>query len=201
MATTQTPSIGLDGQTVNQLDTSTIPVIVDAETRRAAKSQATLGSLLNLGNNSESEKKVTVGSICLGEGLPPVPAKLVKKIRRGDFIKMYELLPDLWLQADDREAGTHSGKYCRVMDVKVWAQCFASYIRVVAVNEPERVADLLGYMINIIRASQDFEGSAWVTYDDTFRRQAANNKEKIWSNINTFLFLLFHKQSPNQQEV
>ena len=82
---------------------------------------------------------------------------------------MYELVPDLWLQADDREAGTRSSKRHRVMDIKVWAQCFASYIRVVAVNEPERVADLLGCMIkmiNIIRASQDFEGSAWVTYDD-----------------------------------
>ena len=103
---------------------------------------------------------------------------------------MYELLPDLWLQADDREAGICSGKRRRVMDIKVWAQCFANYIRVVAVNEPEKVADLLSYMIDIIRASQDFEGSAWVTYDDTFRRQVANNKEKIWSNINTSLFLL-----------
>ena len=81
MVTTQTPSIGLDGRSVNQLVTSTIPVIVDAETRLAAKIQATLGSLLNLGNNSESEKQVTVGSICLGEGLLPVPAKLEKKER------------------------------------------------------------------------------------------------------------------------
>ena len=79
MVTTQTPSIGLNGQTMNQLDTLTIPVIVDTETRLAAKSQATLGSLFNLGNNSEGEKQVTVGSICLGEGLPPVPAKLVEK--------------------------------------------------------------------------------------------------------------------------
>lgn len=56
------------------------------------------------------------------------------------------------------------------MDIKVWVQCFASYVRVMAVTEPEKVADRLGYMINIIRASQDFEGSPWVTYDDTFRR-------------------------------
>ena len=76
------------------------------------------------------------------------------------------------------------------MDIKVWVQCFASYVKIVAVNEPERVADLLGYMISIIKASQDFAGSAWVTYDDMFRRQAANDKENICSNINTSLFSL-----------
>ena len=32
----------------------------------------------------------------------------------------------------------------------------------ISVNELERVDDLLGYMINIIRASQDFK-PAWVT--------------------------------------
>ena len=31
--------------------------------------------------------------------------------------------------------------------------------------------DLLNYMINIIRASQDFLGSDWLRYDETFRRQ------------------------------
>ena len=52
------------------------------------------------------------------------------------------------------------------MNVKVWDQYFASYIRVVAVNEHERVADLQGYMANIIRVSQDFKGS-WITYNTT----------------------------------
>ena len=35
-----------------------------------------------------------------------------------------------------------------------------------AMNDPERVADLMDYMTNIIRASQDFESLEWVTYDD-----------------------------------
>lgn len=153
-------------------------------------SMATLGSLLNPGLIPESQKQAVTGSICLGEGLPPVPAKLVERIGKGEFIEMHELLPDLWLQAVDRETNSRSGRRRRVMDIKIWAQCFASYIRVMAETEPERVADRLGYMINIIRASGDFEGSAWVTYDDTFRRQAANNKDMKWSNINSSLFSL-----------
>ena len=50
------------------------------------------------------------------------------------------------------------------MDVKVWTQCFARYM--MAMNDPERVADLMDYMTNIIRASQDFESLEWVTCDD-----------------------------------
>ena len=118
----------MDGHTVNQLDTSTVPVIADKEVRPAAKDQATLISLLNLGTTSENQKQATVGSICLGEGVPPVPARLVEKIRRGDFVEIYELLSDLWLRAEDKETGTHSGRHRQVMDVKVWAQCFVSYV-------------------------------------------------------------------------
>ena len=32
----------------------------------------------------------------IGEGLPPVPAKLMRKIRAGEFIEMDELLPEVW---------------------------------------------------------------------------------------------------------
>ena len=74
------------------------------------------------------------------------------------------------------------------MDVRVWAQCFATYIRVIVESEPERVPDLLGYMINIIRASQDFVGSSCLAYDDMFRRQVAVSGSKSWGTYNSSLF-------------
>ena len=40
-------------------------------------------------------------------------------------------------------------------------------------NQPERVPDLLAYLIQIVKASLDFDGPTWATYDDTFCRQAA----------------------------
>ena len=33
--------------------------------------------------------------VYVGEGLPPVPLKVAKKIRRGEFVEMEELLPEL----------------------------------------------------------------------------------------------------------
>ena len=43
----------------------------------------------------ESAYVSTVG-VYIGEGLPPVPAKLARKIRAGEFIEMDELLPEVW---------------------------------------------------------------------------------------------------------
>ena len=48
----------------------------------------------------------------------------------------------------------------------VWLQCFALYVGVLASLKPELVPDLMAYMISIVRASQEFEGSAWTVYDD-----------------------------------
>ena len=116
-------SIGLDGQTIRQLDTSALPVIADKDARSAAGNVATVNSLLRMGTTPETPKQTRTSGICLAEG--------------------YELLPDLWLQTEDTTIC--SGRRRRVMDIKVWVQCFASHVRVVAANQPERVADVLGY--------------------------------------------------------
>ena len=39
----------------------------------------------------------------IGEGLPPVPARLVAKILRHEFVEMHELLPEFW--QDQKEGG------------------------------------------------------------------------------------------------
>ena len=40
----------------------------------------------------------------------------------------------------------------------------------------------------IDRASRNFEGLAWVSYDTNFRRQAANQKSWDWGNIDPAMF-------------
>ena len=103
-------SIGLDGHTA-------LPVIADKDPGPATGNMTTVSFLLKIGTTPEIPKQIGTSSICLGEGLPPVPAKLVEKIRRGNFIEMYELLPDLWLQVEDTTI--HSGRRHRVMNIKV----------------------------------------------------------------------------------
>ena len=57
-----------------------------------------------------------------------------------------------------------------------------------ATTYPEFVSELTAYMCAIIRASQEYEDSAWVAYDTAFRQQAAATKNRHWSKINPSLF-------------
>ena len=45
--------------------------------------------------------------VFMGEGLPPVPDRLVERIRRWEYIDMYKLLPELL--ADQKGEGTGAG--------------------------------------------------------------------------------------------
>ena len=67
-------------------------------------------------------------------------------------------------------------------------QAFAVYTLVVTAYYPARVADLLKYQLLIMRTAQQFSGSAWLSYDRAFRRQAAAYKLTDWSQMNPELF-------------
>ena len=46
----------------------------------------------------------------------------------------------------------------------------------------------MAYLINTVRASQEFEGSAWAVYDAAYRRQAAATGHAKWSQVNPSLY-------------
>ncbi len=78
----------------------------------------------------------------------------------------------------------------QVQEIAVWLQCFAVFVGVVARFEPEVVPGLMAYMVNIIRASQESEGAAWVAYDAAYRRQAAATGVKKWGGVNSSLYTI-----------
>ena len=78
----------------------------------------------------------------------------------------------------------------RILDIKIWVQCFACYMGVVAIKSPQRIPELLAYLIQIVRVNQEFEGSGWAVCDETFCRQAAVSGNQQWSKLNSSLFLL-----------
>ena len=111
----------------------------------------------------------------MGEGLPPVPPKLVERIERGDFVEMCELIPEFWMahkgeeEAPTQRVAQSKGRK-QSQNIYVWLQCYAVYVTVLAGKHPERVSELMAYMIHIIKASQEYEGLAWFMYDEAFRR-------------------------------
>ena len=131
--------------------------------------------------------------IYMGEGLPPVAEKVADKIRAWKFVDMAELLPEPWGAPPLMQEGSLASQQLRkqkkkVTDIVTWLECFAMYVGVMAGAHPKSVPELMAYMITILRASQDFEDPAWITYDLAFRRQAAATNNRQWSRLNPTLY-------------
>ena len=136
----------------------------------------------------------------LSEGLPPVPAKLVGRILKGDFIDMSELLRDN-LEAQRRGVFQEQsasklsvpavGNQIRreVPDLLSWVQCFGVYTAVLASKYPERVQKLLAYQTLIIREARRCGGKDWLSYDTYFRQQMVGEwRGDEWGRLNPYLF-------------
>ena len=62
--------------------------------------------------------------VYIGEGLPPVPAKLARKIRAGEFIDMDELLPEVWTMKEGGEPEPKRRCGRKVLDIFYMASVF-----------------------------------------------------------------------------
>ena len=82
-------------------------------------------------------------------------------------------------QKEGGKAGDRAKANKRALDLNVWLQCYAVYVGVLGPKYPHEVPELMAYMISIIRASQEFEGSAWAATtqhtDGRLRRRAKRN--------------------------
>ena len=167
---------------------ATLAALVSDPETDALRSAETL-----MGSKSAGTPKPPSG-VCMGDGLSPVPAKLVAKIRRGEFVEMGELLPEFNVGSREEHGTSRADVRPRrsrsVTDILTWLQCYGMYVSVLAPSQPDLIPELMSYMSLIIRVSQDYSGLAWVRYDAAFRRQAALTGNKRWSVVNSSLFAI-----------
>ena len=147
---------------------------------------------------SPSGEETVAQPFVLSDGLAPVPAKLVARIRRGKFVNTAELLRDN-LEALRRgsllEPAATSSEHprkCRreVPDLLSWVQCFGKYLAVIAESETPkpRMRQLLAYQTLIVREACRCGGRGWQAYDTMFRQQAAGNQDVDRSKLNPTLY-------------
>ena len=123
-------------------------------------------------------------------GFAAVPAKLVRKIWALEYVDMWELLPESW-RLETAERGCCQAKRTRrglVTDIFRWTECFTTLAATLSVRYPQSAPQLMAYLRTIVRASRNFEGSAWATYDAAYRRQAANNRRLDWATPDPALY-------------
>ena len=118
----------------------------------------------------------------VGEGTPPVPARLVKLIQSDQFADFAKPLPhnlELFrlLQAsaitDANEAGHQHLR--QVPSLGTWVQCFAIYAAIVLWASPSRAFDLMAYLQLVVHKAQCHSGTGWLLYDMRFRQLAAHS--------------------------
>ena len=131
------------------------------------------------------------GGVYMGEGISPVPAKLAERIRRGEYVEMEEMLPEIWSgQKDEVLREARPRRTQKVAEIFTWLQSFVSYVVVRGAAAPKLIPELMAYQVTIVRVSQDFSGLAWVRYDQAYRRQAALTGHFNWSVINATLYTM-----------
>ena len=104
------------------------------------------------------------------EGMLPVPAKLARKINRGVFVAIGELLHDFWASLQEDEEAKKERKVCRSRKVLYVAPMLWTHVHV-AVREsqtPTMIPELMAYMSTVIRTSQDYSGLAHRELEEVF---------------------------------
>lgn len=121
---------------------------------------------------------------------PPVPAKIVEKIRANQFFELKELMPDnAALKSQLSELGSsasNSGSKLReIEDPLTWVFYYLSYLAV-AVSDP-RAREMAAYGQVIIHIAQRHGGKGWQAYDRLFRQQIAAGAPLPWKEVSPSL--------------
>ena len=110
--------------------------------------------------------------------VPAIPKKLLNKILTGEYVDMAELRSDSWKMeellyqtppATVQGLGSVRPGRKPVTDILSWCECFTVMAAIITSRYPEKASQLFSYIRTIVRASQTFDGPAWVSYDSQFR--------------------------------
>ena len=129
----------------------------------------------------------------MGEGMLPIPQKVVKRILELAFVEMGDLMPEVWMREEEEASVSRNvlilpkKRVGPVTDIGQWVQRFASFVSVLSTRYPKAVPEL---MATIVKCSKDYHGVAWAQYDRGFRKQMATLRDLRWSRINPTLFSL-----------
>jgi len=76
----------------------------------------------------------------------------------------------------------------QVTDIISWSQCFLVYMAVMHKKFPDKVPNMIAYMLTIVRAQQEFEDPGWRIYDHNYRLKAAASGNQNWAELDPHLY-------------
>ena len=116
-------------------------------------------------------------------------------MRNWEYVDLVELLPASDAAGDTYPSGPPSArvplfpgcevvrhKKCQIETIAQWTQAFAVYMAVLISEHPTATLELLVYMLTTIKASQQYDGLLWRSYDTNYRIAAAvTNLGPTWT--------------------
>ena len=167
--------------------------------------QSALPSTLNaafpsrtIGPESFASLPVLHQPFVVGPGFSPVPAKLVSQIVAGKFVELHELLPSNIVSSEPEPQLLFDGRLVltsplkkpkrRIDDIATWLEAFSIFCLILVSHFPHPWKDLLQYQLLILQTYRQFSGRVWLSYDRTFRENAAATNLTDWSQLNSTLF-------------
>ena len=135
----------------------------------------------------------------LASSFAPIPAKLVKRIQKLEYVDLRELLPDNLALSEKlealpaRSALAPTPEHREITKIVTWVSCLASYIAIVAQTHPERVCDMLAYMRLMVREGHKHGGTGWLKYDCIFRKNNPGPKAR-WDHLDPSLLTIVTNQ-------
>ena len=140
---------------------------------------------------------ISVGAeqaMVLSSALPPLSAKIVGKIKSGQYVPMKDLLADNMSLCSQLEelpgphsmyAGPAKPRLREIQSPLTWVSCFLAYAAVLTSDVKTR--NLLTYGRLVVREAQRHGGPGWQEYDKIFRQHAALDPSVQWNELNPSL--------------
>ena len=155
----------------------------------------TLSSLISLPAGLLPSPPTLATAFKFTSATPPIPAKLVTKVRSLQYVDMAEFLPDNVGVLKSLDAAPLAqllpATRPRLREIKSllsWVTSFCTYTAILASSHPHLVESRLAYMALVIREARKNGGEGWRAYDQIFRQNAAMDPTADWARVDASLY-------------
>ena len=154
---------------------------------------------LPLGFLPSAVAKAAAPSVVVDEGIPPIPVKMVERIRRWEFVELENLLilqdnktEETLLGSDKGQFGYKAplraqGKHIGINNYMSWLTAFSRLMAVLLTAEAttkDEAAGLAAHQHVILQVHNDLGSNRWLKYDVEYREWAAAKGVRVWGELN-----------------
>ncbi len=170
-----------------------LPTFGEAES--SMKTKAVEKRMVQKEKEASKQQKTGEAPFVLSEALPVIPAKLVKRVEKEEFVDMADFLKDnmelerrRMTAGESSTAGASTTSRREGPDILSWLHSFSMFAAIVSERWPGKSRQLWAYHAVMISEARRCGGKGWLLYDAAFRQQISAYDAVDFSRINQSLY-------------